>query len=1722
MKKLLTLLITFMMLFSSVLSHAAIVYADEETLSDEETLTETVEVSEEENQEDPIVITEEESEEEGTTEEQTEIVEEETSEELPVQEEETDPEAFEEPDETAEDTIDEETVESDALVETPDETGDELQAEYSDGTSVKYTKDVGIVFTNAPWASAFMADSSATITLSGSEDFTFMNVHCTYESGELTIVNKYLKYANVTPENFTIKVSKTAEVYAINLKNAGVNLTPNTYGPWKARLIELGTGSLLLCIGEMKTADKLGDEDPWISTFRKYNTTNYGQWLGGIYTGSHVDIYDSKGNLCAIYYYTGKTPQQAIYFDDFYFLTHHHGIEIDLRALIDDKVPNGPITIKVCAPGYTAYTETIDLESKYTGNNANLSKIAKLNLDAPSDITITTTTNGDVVIDSSDKNFLKALAAPSCYYKSPSDDNYALVLPAKVNYIGGGYITVDNEQNFLQNIGKLKDLNSSASSNKTITVQAFKYIDDKNDPDYADCYEKVVIPNEFFVENDLMNGNHTLVLSAEGYLETTKTAYLDLKNEPHEIDASKINMSVSANGDLVIECTDSTERAVFYEMLTMAVRNDRVSTGGRILINNDKYLYNANGETAVITQSGNKLIIASQTLKDLFSGTLSGNTSFALYARTYNVVNKTVNLPYIVTADKKDDGSSIYFTVEKTYMVDTSGDISWSILKKDGNNYVALTADDKVSIEAVGNKCAVFAEQFGTYRLVASANGITDTKDITVTADGLKVTASASKADGVVGTPGKMAATAKINGTDDISAYLSYRSGDENIATVDGEGNITFLKMGTVDIYAYIADQEAKTTYSVYTYNKNAKLTWKAVNVNNAEDEYASGIEIGEKFRLSLYADGVEVDRSMLRFKSAAASVASVDDDGVVEGKKVGKANITIYLDDLATRSTVASISVINKVFYSLELEAEGVEDKTEVDGVYNLFFDADSDLKKTVNLKAIGTDKAGNTYTTSNVKFTSVDANIVSVTAAGVATIKKAGEVTVTATVTTNPKDIPVSKDIVFRILDLTPRLSANKVTINKYAEAGARVYVSSAYSEVYPERNSVIKNVSISGSDYNVTLNKDEGYFDLSIADPTAEKIKALKTGKYTLTVTLDNNKSYDFDFTVTVTAKKATVTAKTSGSFNTFTNEGSLNLTATSKDAVIKEIKFLDDWAIFDQNEGTVTLKMKDGKFVNKGTVRFSFEGYNEDGYVDKVVTFKTVATKPTVKLESTAVTLFVPEASEYKTVKVRLIDGKKNPINTGVLTSDAGYQVSAIDANGYATVKVPAANGKVALSYKEAGWNDAIKLTLNVKVIATTPSAKLASATLNYNLKYQDSASVAVKWSSFDDTLLDVVYGWADNEDGISEVTYADGMITVKASKAGTYKLTMIPLVYTSSEKTDYVQLKEMVLTVKVVESDPKITLKTSALKLNKQYKETLATVLKVPTNLGYEANVTGIDHVSALSKDIVDVGFDSENNAFTATLKDTVKNDASIKAGRYLFDVYPLINGKVSSVPIRLIIVLYDKAATAAVTLKGNLNQLDPSIEVTGTIKLSNIVDEVVSVSLSGASGLKAQLSEDGKAMISLTDRSLKDGTYKPVLNITTKTGAVISKQISVKVARKAATLKLVPSTVNAYDTTNKGKVVATSQLVMSGTVNSEISNVKIENSSKAYDVVYEDGKIVVKVVDAAKIKAGSTQTVTIRVDWAGDYGVYDDNIKGLKTTTLKLSIKDISGTIKSK
>lgn len=116
----------------------------------------------------------------------------------------------------------------------------------------------------------------------------------------------------------------------------------------------------------------------------------------------------------------------------------------------------------------------------------------------------------------------------------------------------------------------------------------------------------------------------------------------------------------------------------------------------------------------------------------------------------------------------------------------------------------------------------------------------------------------------------------------------TFKSSDSKIASVNTYGKITAKKSGKVQITARINGAEATCYVSI-------KPTTISVS------DYKSEIERGEKIQLKVTTS----NKSSATFRSNRSSVATVNEKGMVVGKKPGEAIITIKADDTIITKTI-------------------------------------------------------------------------------------------------------------------------------------------------------------------------------------------------------------------------------------------------------------------------------------------------------------------------------------------------------------------------------------------------------------------------------------------------------------------------------------------------------------------------------------------------------------------------------------------------------------------------------------------------------------------------------------------------------------------------------------------------------------------------------------------------------------------------------------------------
>lgn len=135
-----------------------------------------------------------------------------------------------------------------------------------------------------------------------------------------------------------------------------------------------------------------------------------------------------------------------------------------------------------------------------------------------------------------------------------------------------------------------------------------------------------------------------------------------------------------------------------------------------------------------------------------------------------------------------------------------------------------------------------------------------------------------------------MSLKASINPSDAYNKGVSWKSSDSSIVNVDSSGNISALKEGTATITVTTEDGNKKATCNVTV--KRIKVT--SVNLNQTQ----LFLNPGQTYTLTATINPLDANIKDVVWSSDNEKVATVDSNGKVTAKSIGKATITVTTKD--------------------------------------------------------------------------------------------------------------------------------------------------------------------------------------------------------------------------------------------------------------------------------------------------------------------------------------------------------------------------------------------------------------------------------------------------------------------------------------------------------------------------------------------------------------------------------------------------------------------------------------------------------------------------------------------------------------------------------------------------------------------------------------------------------------------------------------------------------
>lgn len=307
----------------------------------------------------------------------------------------------------------------------------------------------------------------------------------------------------------------------------------------------------------------------------------------------------------------------------------------------------------------------------------------------------------------------------------------------------------------------------------------------------------------------------------------------------------------------------------------------------------------------------------------------------------------------------KLDKTEISLAVTETYKISAT----LSPADASNQNLVYKSMDPKIA--DVSKTGLITAKQAGVaYIIVSTPDGkITATCTVRVTqkATGMKLSAASLILD--VGESYTLEATFNPKTTTDTKILWSVA--DKSIAKIDAKGKVTAVSAGETIITA----KSSNGLTAICTIKVNQPVG--SIELNYTEYDLA----VGDELELEVTFDNDDVTNKKIKWKSSQSSIASVDKNGLVKGKKGGVTIITATADENGAQA------------YCVVTVQEPVSEIKLNKTAYNLGYHKTFLLKATLK---------SNSATNKKLKWSSSKSSVVSVNKSGLIYGKKLGYATI------------------------------------------------------------------------------------------------------------------------------------------------------------------------------------------------------------------------------------------------------------------------------------------------------------------------------------------------------------------------------------------------------------------------------------------------------------------------------------------------------------------------------------------------------------------------------------------------------------------------------------------------------------------------------------------------------------------------------------------------------
>ncbi len=585
--------------------------------------------------------------------------------------------------------------------------------------------------------------------------------------------------------------------------------------------------------------------------------------------------------------------------------------------------------------------------------------------------------------------------------------------------------------------------------------------------------------------------------------------------------------------------------------------------------------------------------------------------------------------------------------------------LSWS----SSDNKVA-TVDSKGNVKALSSGKATISVK-STNNVVAKCSVVVkdiEVQKVTITSTVTKININSSKQ-----------LYASVSPDNATNKKISWKSSDTKIASIDNNGLLKALKVGSTKITATSSNGKTATITINVT-----DIVPTSLKLNKTSIELVEG----KTDILSVTFVPSNSTYKNVTWKSSNTNVVSVDSKGNIKAIKSGSAKITVSLANNSNIKAEASITVKKKTINPTSITLNKS----------NLVITEDN--KTGIRIYAIVTP---NDATDKKVTWSSNNDNV--------AKVRKDGIV------------IPVNKGSTTIVAKTNNGLSAKcKVTVKEPTVAVTGIEITNSISSINVGDTLTLsaKITPSNASDKSVKWKSS----DTSIATISSNgTIKGIKSGSVKITATSSSNSKVSAYKNIIVRKKEVKITSITLNASDITINKGStykLVATITPSNATNKTITWRStNPKAADVVDGAVIAKAAGGTYI---------EAISADGNVKARC---MVRVRDSIAVSSVALTTKSVGLVKNQTYQLQANITPSNASDKTLKWTSSNTSVATVDSNGKVTAK------KQGVSTITATSLNGKTSSMNLVVLKVSPDKKYESSTLKYWIEKENTKHVITR-------------------------------------------------------------------------------------------------------------------------------------------------------------------------------------------------------------------------------------------------------------------------------------------------------------------------------------------------------------------------------------------------------